>query len=246
MIFYFSATGNSKYVATRLAQATGDTIISMTDCLRENRFDFAPGPQEAIGFVTPVYFWGLPSPVVAFMERLKIDTNEKHYAYGVLTYGTMTGQATKMLNRYMPLDGKFTVQMVDTWTPMFDLTDEENNKRINEKAEPEIDGVAKQINGQVSGDFDKRKVPLAGIYYRTYPIQSKTKRLTVDDTCIGCGLCARQCPVSAIEMKNGRPVWVKDHCAICLGCLHRCPTFSIQYGKRTRTHGQYVNPNVKL
>ena len=26
----------------------------------------------------------------------------------------------------------------------------------------------------------------------------------------------------------------------CLGCLHKCPTFAIQYGRNTKKHGQYV------
>ena len=28
--------------------------------------------------------------------------------------------------------------------------------------------------------------------------------------------------------------------------LHRCPKFAIQYGDRTKNHGQYTNPNVKV
>ena len=47
-------------------------------------------------------------------------------------------------------------------------------------------------------------------------------------------------------MRERKPVWVKEKCALCLGCLHRCPKFAIQYGKRTQRHGQYTNPNVTL
>lgn len=43
----------------------------------------------------------------------------------------------------------------------------------------------------------------------------------------------------AIEMQDKRPVWVKEKCTMCLGCLHRCPKFAIQYGKNTKQHGQY-------
>lgn len=39
---------------------------------------------------------------------------------------------------------------------------------------------------------------------------------------------------------------VEDGCVMCLGCLHRCPKFAIQYGKNTKKHGQYTNPNVKI
>ena len=73
------------------------------------------------------------------------------------------------------------------------------------------------------------------------------KNLHVEDDCIGCGLCARKCPVQAIEIRDGKPVWVKEQCALCLRCLHLCPKFAIQYGNgRTRKHGQYRNPHVKV
>lgn len=73
-----------------------------------------------------------------------------------------------------------------------------------------------------------------------------TAKLRVEGGCIGCGLCAKKCPVQAIEMRDGKPVWVKDKCVMCLGCMHRCPKFAIQYGENTQRHGQYTNPNVKL
>ena len=74
-----------------------------------------------------------------------------------------------------------------------------------------------------------------------------TANLSVTSACIGCGLCAKKCPAHAIEMKNGKPVWVKDQCVMCLGCLHRCPKFAIQYGSgKTKKHGQYRNPHTKI
>lgn len=82
------------------------------------------------------------------------------------------------------------------------------------------------------------------------PIYNNNKRRTAhfraEESCVGCGLCAKKCPVQAIEMRERKPVWVKEKCALCLGCLHRCPKFAIQYGKNTQRHGQYKNPNVTL
>ena len=251
MIFYFSATGNSKYVATRLAASTKDKIVSIPECLKNGLHEFVPEENENIGFVTPTYFFGLPSVVTDFLQQMKIEKNGAHYVYHVLTFGTTTGQAHRMMEEYLQnkalsLDGKFIVQMTDTWTPIFDLSDKEKNQTILTAAEKQIGAVAGYVSSHTKGDFDNRKAPFSKAYYWTYRHGRKTGKFTVDDTCIGCGLCERQCPVSAIKLQNKKPVWVKDQCALCLGCLHRCPKFSIQYGKSTRSHGQYVNPNVKL
>lgn len=53
MILYFSATGNCKYVASRLAQAEGQETLSIVDCIRESRYAFE---DEVIGIVSPTYF----------------------------------------------------------------------------------------------------------------------------------------------------------------------------------------------
>lgn len=65
-----------------------------------------------------------------------------------------------------------------------------------------------------------------------------TKAFQVEDACISCGLCERNCPVSAIRLVDGRPVW-SDACIHCMACLHGCPAKAIQYGKGTRKKGRY-------
>lgn len=56
MIFYFSATGNSQYIAQRLAEVTGETLVSITECLKNHKYTWELLPGERVGFVTPVYF----------------------------------------------------------------------------------------------------------------------------------------------------------------------------------------------
>lgn len=176
--------------------------------------------------------------------------NKPDYIYFIATYGTTPGQTGKfaediLKSKDLSLSARFSVKMPDTWTPTYDLSDKEKVRRINERAEDEIDSIIGQVSAKACGDRMKDKMPLLfskALYCVEYDSMRKTGHFAVEDSCIGCGLCARNCPVSAIEIRDKKPVWVKDQCVMCLGCLHRCPKFAIQYDGRTKKHGQYIHP----
>lgn len=249
MICYFSATGNSKYVAERIAGALGDTAVSIVNA--EPAFRLAAG--ERFGLVTPTYFWELPVPVRDFLSRLAL-AGGAHYVFLIATYGTTPGccgeDARRVLKkRDIALNAAFSVRMPDTWTPIFDLSDPEKVAAQNRDAEGFIADVIARIQAQETGNRTERRAPYA-VRAITDPLMNsarKTKHFYVEDSCIGCGLCARNCPVQAIALRDKKPVWVRERCALCLGCLHRCPKFAIQYGSgKTKLHGQYRNPNTSI
>ena len=133
--------------------------------------------------------------------------------------------------------------MPDTWTPVFDLSNKEKLKKINDNAEKQIDIVIKNILNKKEGNFMKNKLPaiIRKTSKKYYEKARETRHLHVNDNCIGCGLCARNCPVNAIKIENNKPIWVKEKCVMCLRCLHHCPKFAIQYDDKTQNHGQYVH-----
>ena len=67
MIVYFSGTGNSKFVADRLAELTNDAVCNSSDYIRKgNRATFAK-PGTCI-FVMPVY---AAAPPLVFLDFIR-------------------------------------------------------------------------------------------------------------------------------------------------------------------------------
>ncbi len=246
MILYFSATGNSKYVAQRIAKALGTECVSIEKVTEREL-------TNVHGFVSPVYAWGIPSVVEDFLVSHRLQKGGGPLFF-VVTYGTTHGQSCYWANQAlktgsgMTFDAYYSVRMPDTWTPIFNLSDAEKVAATNEKAEPQLQQVIELISQGSTGDHASGRMPaIARIVHRPYyKTMRQTKHFSVEDGCVGCGLCAKKCPVQAIEIQDGRPVWVKDQCAACLRCLHTCPKFAIQHGKRTKAHGQYRNPHVRV
>lgn len=245
MIFYFSATGNSKHVAECIAKHIGDRAIPIADCLKKEKFNFLDQPEEKIGFVCPVYNFGLPITVIDFISELNLNTKSK-YIFTVVTFGGFSGGASKMLKTMLEQKGltvsaQYSVKMPDTWTPVYDVSNTEKINKINTKADKSINRIIRKIIRNSGGNYDFRRLPFCEGIYKGYENMRNTNRLSVNEKCTGCGLCKKQCPVNAIEIQGGKPVWVKEKCAMCLGCLHRCPEFAIQRGEKTALHGQYIH-----
>ena len=109
------------------------------------------------------------------------------------------------------MDGRYIVKMVDTYTLMFDLSDEEKCEKVMKDAEVCIDRVIEKVVNRVRGDFDNRKIPHWLAFPYTYCNRKKsTAPFVALGRCIGCGACAKKCPMGAIEMRDNRPIWIKE------------------------------------
>lgn len=252
MIFYFSATGNSRYVAERIAVRCGDRTESIAEHLRGGQLQAELEKGEQLGFVTPVYFYGIPSPVRRFVQEMELHVPGRLYTWHVVTFGTATGSANRMLadelkKRRIDVNAFFSVRMPDTWTPMYDVSDAGEVSRILKASEKEIDRCAEHIAAGDGGDFNRHKgiSAITPAAYGIYRHVLSTRSFHVKDSCISCGFCAEQCPDEAIRMTDGKPEWLKERCAFCLGCLHRCPAGAVRFGRNTEKHGQYQHPGQR-
>ena len=248
MIYYFSATGNSKYVAEILGERLGEKTVDIRSVSKEEICKITIEQGEVFGLVTPTYYWGLPVIVADFLKNAEISLKGKKYLFLVATYGTVTGQlayqAQSIMNKKgMPFDAFFGIKTVDNYVPLFSVIDTEANKaKIKESKDQALVALEKIKSRQTGLKMpDSIFFGLSAAVYQSYERKRKTKNFFVEDSCVGCGECAFVCPINAIELKGGKPAWVKEKCVLCLGCLHHCPNGSINYIKKNK-NGQYVLP----
>lgn len=249
MIFYFSGTGNSKWVADSIAHNIGEHTLSMAEAIHGRDFIFELSDSEIVGFVFPVHAWGIPLIVLHFISQIKIVNYKGQYVFFVMTCGDDTGMAPDLfvnaLKRYgLVCNGGFSVQMPNSYIlmPGFDIDSKTVQKDKLAKGSERIKMISDCIcNRECLFLCHKGAFP----HFKSYVLRPLFFRFMIDDSpfhiegeCNGCRVCEHSCPVSNIHLKGGMPVW-SGHCIMCLACIHRCPTGIIQYGNRTQGKGRY-------
>lgn len=256
MIFCFSGTGNSRWVAEPLAKNLGEQIIPVGDALTSGELTYTLAPGEVLGFVFPTYSWG-PAPVmVDFVRRMNIEGyTPDTYCFMVTTCGDDVGQSPRMFQEALGtihLNAAFSVQMPNNYIlmPGFDVDSKELREQKLRDAVGRVVFITEQIKLRWEGE-DVTEGSMAWLKSRIiYPWFSRysmsDKKFTVDaDACTHCGLCVRSCPMHNVEMDDdGLPTW-HGNCAMCLSCIHRCPTRAIQYARATQKKGRYYFKDKK-
>ena len=244
MIYYFSGTGNSKFVAEQLAKYTKDTALFIPQVMNNLKENIVVSEDESIGLVFPIYGWMVPQIVTEFLEHVSVD--HKAYAYVVCTCGSETGFALRELAKTFPFKSAYSIRMPDNYIPMFDLDPPELVKEKINVAIQRLPKIALEVSAK-SQSFEIEEGPLASIKTKVFGtlfagFSMNPAKFSVDDTCIGCGQCVENCPLKTIKLVDGKPVW-SGRCQMCMSCIMKCPKKAIQCGNGTRRRGRYVFPD---
>ena len=253
MIFYFSGTGNTRWAAEKLAQATGERLLFIPE---ESKGDgrYVLNEDERIGFCFPTHGWQPPRIVRQFISQLHISNAEGHYCYALTTCGDSIGLTMEMLNKDLERAGlpkaesMFSLVMPESYVClpfMYTDTPEREKEKIT-VAEKQLEEYAAMIVGRrknethtVRGIAPWSMSHIVGNYFNGRMVTDKKFGVDADE-CIHCGMCEKVCPTGDLQLKDGLPSWQHDgSCTCCLACYHHCPKHAINYGSITRKRGQY-------
>ena len=249
MILWYSGCGNSRFVADSLSRELGDdNMVFIPEAARQAAtLEF--GPDDVLGIVFPVYSWSVPRLVSEFLRTVPIK-GKPAYIFAACTCGDETGLTIKHLKKdlakqNLTLDAFFSFQMPETYVnlPGFKLDTHENAERKISAAKTNLSETVALIQQRAQGNFDKLKGGSSFLKSNIlkplfYGLLITDRKFRVSDSCIGCGLCAKNCPLQNITIENDRPKW-NGHCTNCMSCYHRCPKNAINFGKATLGKGQY-------
>ena len=236
-ILYFSATGNSLYVAQRLRDILGGDIRYIPS------YDGNGEEFDETIIVSPVYSFGLPVHVYDLIPRL----TKQRPVWIVLNYGGMCGGADGSAYRHckehgVDIQGVYSVKMPENYTLVFSVP-KFYERSILKAAPKAIYMIASKIEAGIKYAPKARKSSET-----TYSKNRPTWHLIVNDfsvsgDCVRCGKCVALCPTNNISIQEGEVVF-SDRCVICLGCYHRCPQKAIRYKNKVKSD-RYLNPSIR-
>ena len=247
MVLYFSATGNTKYIASELAKALDDSIIDLREKIRDK--DYTPiRSKKPFVICSPVYVSEPPRFLVDFLSKTKLLGNPNiYFIFSSAGYSGVSSiiahqLAVKKKRKYKGSEDYIMPSnyIADNIFPETDTAEIENRIR---QSQQQIKKTAETIR---SGGLLKSRhvlileyLVMLPFYPVWYQLRQRVKDFHVSDACISCGKCEQLCPLNVISLQSGKPVWNGRTCSHCMSCIQNCPVQAIEYGTITKDKKRY-------
>lgn len=253
ILFYFSGTGNSKYIAAyfcREMDAECHSIEEVTDA------GALIAAHDIVGFCYPIYGSCVPRLMREFVTT-HADALQNKKLVIFCTQLLFSGDGARALTELLPGGAERVI-----YAEHFDMPNNVcnfwmlsvKNGAQNEKKLRAAEQKMRKACANIRSGIVKRRgfnwfSRLLGMSQNLFwPKMEETYRssVQVDSDCIRCGLCAKQCPAKNLTLgENG----IEQHgnCIVCYRCVNLCPKRAITVMIHTKPKVQYqgVLPETK-
>ena len=246
MILYYSATGNTEFVAQELARQLDDECLNLLERIKTN--DHSPiHSDKPLIICAPIIVCEMPRFMAKYLKE-QTFTGCKD-AYFVFTSGGYCGIAGPLAKSIMKKKGFRWHGHAEVQMPRNYVANDHYTMCDAPEAEERILKAVEHIK-QIAEDIRSgNKLTARHVYLFEHiitvpfnPVWVKYKLTAKDffstEACVGCGKCVRLCPLNNIQLKDKKPVW-GDNCTHCMACIGNCPTRGIEYGNMTQNKEQY-------
>ena len=250
VIYCCTGTGNSLWTAKKLSAFLGSTVIVP---IASGDKDKVEHDTTNIGFIFPVHIWGIPAPVVNFLNRQDPDPTRYYFAVAV-NAGQVAATLIQLQNllqkKNMKLSSGFSVCLPSNYIPWGGAESPTKQRQKFSAAMEKISHIASSVRSRKEMPPEKgplwQNIFLSSIYRLSYSyVSGMDKSFWADEKCTRCGICEKICPAQNISLIDGKPQW-QHRCEQCFACLQWCPEEAIQYGKGTAKKKRYHHPEITL
>lgn len=231
---YLSGTGNTKHCVEKLVHLMDDTALCVP--LEDAQIRSLLEKEGTIVLGYPTQFSNAP-----FMVRDFINKNDSLWKgkklFIINTMGLFSGDGTGCTARLLKKHGAeilggMQIKMPDSVCDSKLLKKSvEENIQIVKSADGRMKEAARQMReGRYPQEGLSVIAHIKGLFGQRLWFYRKTKgytnKLKISDSCIGCGLCSKKCPMNNIQIEGNRAT-SGNRCTMCYRCISLCPQKAI-------------------
>ena len=245
---YLSGTGNTKHCIETFVSGL-DADARCVPIEGEEAVDAIRNSEEVV-LAYPTQFSNVPFMVKDFVRRNGELWKGKR-VFLMTTMGAFSGDGTGCCARVLKkfgavILGGMQIRMPDAVCDSKMLKKSlEENRRIIREADAKIEKAVSSVreNGKYPKEGLSFPAHLAGLFGQRLWFYGKTtgysRKLKISDACVGCGLCAANCPMGNLRIESGRAVSL-GRCAMCYRCISTCPKQAVTLlGKKVYEQCRY-------
>lgn len=239
-IVYFSGSGNTEYIAKKLKDKLEKINLNVLS-LDINSETNLKEDTDLLIIGGPIYAGNVPEKLIRWVIKNVPETkkNTKAIVYstsaGLMNANGVHSLGAKLSKKGYDILSKETYVMPrNFYFGRYNENTEEEIKTMVKNVENQIEELVIDINNNALKEIEVKTKGILGkdLLAETFSIMAKFmgKNFSVDDDCIRCGLCVRQCPQNNIVL-NENGIIFKRNCMMCTKCIHNCPKNAILYKK---------------